>query len=72
MTTVGQTETHDAVLRLNEGGESCKVGGRSGVRLDIDTPDFWVEIEGGECTLLADDLDLVNVLVASVVLRMTR
>ena len=39
------------------------------VRLDVDAPLCGVEMEGLEGTLLAEDLELVDVLVATVVAR---
>lgn len=67
VTTVGQTETHDPVLRVDQGGERGKVGGGSRVRLDVDTPELGVEVEGLEGTLSAQVLEDVDVLVSSVV-----
>lgn len=73
LVTVGQVstgrevETHDAVLGLDHGGQGSEVGGRSRVRLDVDTPLLGGETKGLEGTLAAEVLDLVDVLVTTVV-----
>lgn len=67
VTTVGKTQTHDSVLRVDQGGESRKVGGRTRVGLDIDTPDLGVEVEGLESSVSAQVLEDVDVLVTTVV-----
>lgn len=42
VTAVGQAQTHDSVLGVDERGEGGKVGGGSRVGLDVDTPDLGV------------------------------
>lgn len=67
VTTVGKTQTHDSVLRVDQGGESRKVSGRTRVGLDVDTPDLGVEVEGLERSVSAQVLEDVDVLVTTVV-----
>lgn len=67
MSTVGETETHDPILRVDQGGKGGKVGGGSRVGLDVDTPDLGVEVERLQSALSAQVLENVNVLVSSVV-----
>lgn len=64
MSTVGETESHDTVLRVDEGREGGKVGGGSGVGLDVHSPDGGVEVEGFEGTVSAEVLEDVDVLFA--------
>lgn len=65
--TGGKVESHDAVLGLDHGGQGSKVGGGSGVGLDVDTPLLSGETEGLKGTLAAEVLDQIDVLVATVV-----
>lgn len=67
VTTVGETKTHDTVLGLDESSEGSKVGSRSRVWLDVDTPDSGVKVEGLKGTLAGEVLELVNILVTTVV-----
>lgn len=65
--TVGKSETHDSVLRVDERSESGKVGGGTRVRLDVDTPNLGVQVESLESSVSAEVLEDVNVLVTTVV-----
>lgn len=67
VTTIGETETHDSVLRVNERSKGSKVGSRSRVGLDVDTPDLGVQVESLQGTLSAQVFEDVNVLVSSIV-----
>jgi hypothetical protein len=67
MATMGQVETHQAAMGRHDGLVDLKVGGAAAEALDVDTPLLLVEAEGGEGTALAEGLDLVDVLVATVV-----
>lgn len=67
VTTVRETQTHDSILRVDQGGESGKVGGRTRVRLDVDTPDLGVEVECLQGSFSAQVLQDVNVFVTTVV-----
>lgn len=67
VTAVGKVETHETTTRSHECLVDLKVGGRATESLDIDTPLGIVEVEGLEGTLLAEKLDSVDVLVATVV-----
>ena len=66
---VGQVKAHDAVVGLEEAGVHSEVGGGARVRLHIATPLTLVETEGLQRPGLAEALDLVDVLVASIVAR---
>ena len=37
------------------------------VRLDVDAPDRGVQVESGKSTLLAEDLELIDVLISAVI-----
>ena len=67
VSTGGQVETHDTVVRVQESSVDCEVGRRTGVGLDVDTPRSGVEVERVEGSLFAEELELVDVFVASVV-----
>jgi hypothetical protein len=67
VTTVGKTQTHDSVLRVDQGGESRKIGSRTRVGLDVDTPDLGVEVECLKSSVSAQVLEDVDVLVTTVV-----
>mmetsp|Transcript_49006 Transcript_49006/g.111658 ORF Transcript_49006/g.111658 Transcript_49006/m.111658 type:complete len:258 (-) Transcript_49006:881-1654(-) len=69
VTTAGQVQTHDARVRRQEGRIDRKVGGAPGVRLHIDAPLLLIKAESLEGTVLAEVLDLVDDLVATVVAR---
>mmetsp|Transcript_11910 Transcript_11910/g.50040 ORF Transcript_11910/g.50040 Transcript_11910/m.50040 type:complete len:296 (-) Transcript_11910:20-907(-) len=66
---VGQVEAHDPVVGVEERGVHGHVGGGTGVRLHVDAPLGLVEAVSGERAVLAEDLDLVDVLVTAVVAR---
>lgn len=65
--TVGEVKAHETAVRGHDGLVDLEVGRAAGQALDVDTPLVGVEVEGLEGTLLAQQLDLVNVLVAAVV-----
>lgn len=67
MATVGEVQTHQATVGRHESLVDLQVGRASTEALDVDTPLGGVEVEGLEGTLLAEKLDLVNVLVATIV-----
>lgn len=67
LSSVGQVQAHDAVVRLQDGRVGCKVGGGARVRLDVDAPQVGVQAEGAESPFLAQQLDLVDDLCTSVV-----
>ena len=67
MATVGKIKSHQPAVRRHDGLVDLEVGGATAQGLDVDTPLRAVEVEGLEGTLLAQDLDLVNVLVAAIV-----
>lgn len=54
-------------MRLHDSLVDLQVCGRTGQALNVDTPLLLVEIEGRERTVLAKNLNLIDVLVASVV-----
>lgn len=43
--SMGQIQGHDTVMRLQESRVDCKVSGRAGKGLDIDTPLITVQIK---------------------------
>lgn len=65
--TVRQIQTHQTAVDRHQSLVDLQVGRASTVRLDVDTPLGRVEAEGLEGTPLAEQLDLVDVLVATVV-----
>lgn len=65
--TVGKVETHKTAVGRHDGLVDLEVGRAAAEALDVDTPLGRVEVEGLEGTALAQQLDLVNVLVATVV-----
>lgn len=65
--SMGKVKTHEAAVNGHNGLVDLEVGGGAGQALDVYTPLGRVEVEGVEGTLLAEVLDLVNVLVAAVV-----
>jgi hypothetical protein len=67
MATVGEVQAHKAAMRRHDSLVDLEVGGASAQALDVDTPLRRVEVEGLEGTLLAEELDLVDMLVSSVV-----
>jgi curli biogenesis system outer membrane secretion channel CsgG len=52
---------------LHDGIVDFEIGRASTQSLDVDAPFGWVEVEGFESTILAEDLNLVNVLVSTIV-----
>ncbi len=56
-------------MRSHESLVDLQIGWTAAQALDIDTPLFWIEMESLQCSLLACELDGVNVLVATIVSR---
>lgn len=69
MAAVGQVQSHDPAVGLQQGIVDGEVGGGAGVRLDVDAPLFGIKAEGFQGPILGQALELVNVLVATVVPR---
>lgn len=67
VTTVGKVKTHEATVRRHDGLVDLEVGRAATEALDVDTPLLGVGVEGSKSTTLAQELDLVDVLVASIV-----
>lgn len=67
--TVRQIQAHDAVVGCEETRVDGKVGGRTGVGLDIDAPFGGIQIEGLQRSLLAQTLVGIDMLVTAVVAR---
>jgi hypothetical protein len=67
MTTMGKVKTHETTMRRHDSLVNLQVGRAARQALDIDTPLIRVEMESLESSLLAEQLDPVNVLVATVV-----
>ena len=67
VTTVGKVKTHQAVVGAHESLVDLQVGRAATEALDVDPPLGRVEVERLEGTLLAGDLNGIDVLVAAVV-----
>ena len=67
MTTVRQVKTHQAVVWSHESLVDLKIGGTAAQALNIDTPLLRVDVEGLEGSCLAKELNLIDVLVATIV-----
>lgn len=67
MATVGEVKTHETTVRGHDGLVDLEVGRAAGQALNVDTPLLGVEVEGLKGTVLAENLDLVDVLVATIV-----
>lgn len=65
--TVRKVKTHQTAVDGHQRLVDLQVGRAARESLDVDTPLGGVEVEGLEGALLAEQLDLVNVLVATVV-----
>lgn len=65
--TVGEVKTHQAVVRAHDGLVDLQVGRRATQALDVDTPLLRVQVESLEGTLLAGDLNGIDVLVTTIV-----
>lgn len=65
--TMGEVQTHQTTVGRHQSLVDLQVGRASTEALNIDTPLGGVDVEGLEGTLLAEELNLVNVLVATVV-----
>jgi len=65
--TVGEIKTHQTVMGTHEGLVHLEVGRAARKALDVDTPLGGVQAESLEGTLLAGDLNGINVLVATIV-----
>lgn len=62
-----QVQPHDTVMRLQQRCIYSKVCGRAGQCLHIDTPFCWVQTKQLQCALLAQQLTLVDELIATIV-----
>lgn len=67
VTTVREVKTHQTAVDRHQSLVDLQVGRAAGQSLDIDAPLGRVKVESLESTLLAKQLDLVNVLVTTVV-----
>lgn len=72
LSSIRQVQAHDAVVRLQDRRVSCKVSRGSGVRLDVDAPQVWVQTEGGERSFLTQQLNLIDNLCTSIVPEIDR
>lgn len=62
-----EVQTHEPSMRRHDGLVDLEVGRAATQALDIDTPPVRIEVEGREGAALAEELDLIDVLVAAVV-----
>lgn len=67
VTTVRKVQTHQTTVRWHQCLVDLQVGWAATQGLYVDTPLGRVDVEGLESTLLAQELDLVNVLIATIV-----
>ena len=67
VTTVGEVKTHQAIVGAHQSLVNLQVGGGARQTLDVDTPLGGVKVEGLESTVLASDLNGIDVLVTTVV-----
>lgn len=67
MATVGKVKTHETAVNGHDSLVNLQVGRAAAEALDVDTPLLRVDVEGLKSTALAEQLDLVDVLVATVV-----
>ena len=67
VTTVRKVKTHETAMDRHDSLVDLEVGRAAGESLDVNTPLLRVDVEGLEGTTLAEKLDLVDVLVATVV-----
>lgn len=65
--TVGEVKAHQTAVGRHQRLVDLQVGRAAAEGLDVDAPLGGVEVKGLESALLAEQLDLVNVLVATVV-----
>jgi hypothetical protein len=65
--TVGEIKTHQTVVGTHQGLVDLQVGRGARKALHVDTPLSGVKVEGLEGTVLAGDLNGINVLVATVI-----
>lgn len=63
----GKVESHDAIVRFEEGGVHGEVGGGSRVGLDVHAPLFRIQTVRLEGAFLAELLDLIDDFVSAVV-----
>ena len=69
MAAVGKVKTHESSVDRHNSLVDLQVGRAATQRLDIDSPLRGIEVEGLESALLAEQLDLVDVLVSAVISR---
>lgn len=67
MATGGKVQTHQTVLRLDQGSQGSKVGGRATVGLHVDAPLLGIQTERGQGTGAAELLELIDELVTTIV-----
>lgn len=67
LSSVGQVQAHDAVVRFEHRRVDGKVSGGTRVRLDVDPPQSRVQVKGVQGALLAQQLDLIHHLRSTVV-----
>ena len=67
MSTMGQIQSHDTIVWIDQGVVHLKVGGGAGQGLNVYTPLGWIEVERLQGTLLAEKFHAVDVFVAAVV-----
>lgn len=67
VTTVREVKTHQTIVGAHESLVDLQIGRAAAQALHVDTPLGGVQVEGLESTLLAGNLNGINVLVTTVV-----
>ena len=67
VTTLSQRHTHKSLTRRDQRSVDRKVSGATREGLHVDSPFFWVQLVSLKGTLLSQQLDLINELIATVV-----
>lgn len=67
MAAVGKIKTHESSVDRHDSLVDLQIGRATTQRLNIDSPLRRIEVEGLKRALLAEELDLVDVLVSAVI-----
>mmetsp|Transcript_8304 Transcript_8304/g.12076 ORF Transcript_8304/g.12076 Transcript_8304/m.12076 type:complete len:462 (-) Transcript_8304:187-1572(-) len=67
VTTVGEVQTHDAVMHVAEGGVDLEVRWGAAQGLHVDAPLLWADAGSCQSTVLAELFGLVDVFVATII-----
>jgi hypothetical protein len=67
MASMGQVQAHESFMWPHQSLVHLQVGRASAQALNVDTPLFWTNVESLQCSLLACELDGIDVLVSTIV-----